>query len=330
MIDFELAFFETYKRQPTVLEKHNPVKLSAVRMCVPTVQLDEMQKQESEALVRFPRIYDANGHLYYGGDQQWYPRKTQQMGGCGPVAAVNTLAAYSVGKHAVLKAFNLPPMVDGKIKKDDYITLMQDVYKAMGTMELPIANIAADALHKKGKTVPAWLTASFGQQAAGFVYGTLKYALQRGIYLSYRAFPLAYANKEEALRFIKQSLATGCPVTMLTGWNRHPLRMYKNGPERPPVALEKGVASHFVNIVGVQAFGDSIHILVSTWGQLGIIPYNALYKSWQSPKAAGACLFAFWGSKSKELTKKQMHTAYVLLPKLVLSTVKKTAQNILA
>lgn len=83
-----------------------------------------------------PEINDLNEILigikddtftYYGGNQHWYPSKSHQMSGCGPVAAANITAHLAINFPDKYQA--LYPYTSPTYTKKDFIAHMVEVRK---------------------------------------------------------------------------------------------------------------------------------------------------------------------------------------------------------
>lgn len=317
------AFEKCLHKPPTETERKDPYWIAWLRRKEKAVELTLKERQKSEVLAYFPLIRKKEEAYtqFWGGAQSWYPRVTQRQAGCSAVAAANILATAAAQHKEIAEKLSLHFLQDGRIDQNEFIKLMEQCYRRIGTFEVPVWNKVADRNEKDKTFVPA----SFGQQAAGFVLGTLKLAKQKGIYLSYDALPAAYLGYKQGLQFIRENLGAGHPVALLTTWNRHPLEIHWTGYSRAATPLKKGMKSHFVTVVGIRSTGlhGAPELLVSSWGKIGSVPYDKLYKSWQSPLAMGAGLFSF-SIAGKSESEKAIIKAYTLLPQMMAKTVTGT------
>lgn len=310
-ISYEQAFAAQYGRPPRAAERLDPYWIGEVRRGTPEFVPTKAQQRLSEVTAFFPRIAAPQGGTWFGGDQGWYARKAQRHAGCGPVSAVNTLACLAARQPEVAEALNLPFLPDGNFKQRDFEVFMENVYRAVGTFEVPLVRTVAEK-SAKGKTL---IPPSLGREGSGVESALLRYAAKRGVNLCAHRFSTSYAGKKEALAFIRAGIAQGSPVTLLTLWNRHPLLVYWAGYGQPPKAQPKGMAKHFVSLVGVaQGAGGKPEILASSWGRVCRIDYDSLYQSWQSPKAFGTGMWYYTPTSDPEITKRQMLSAYGAVP----------------
>lgn len=221
---------------------------------------------------------------YYGGNQEWFPRNTQAQAGCGPVAGANVFLA--------LCAKN-PSCIRFSRQKNAVLALMEDVYHSMHTIEVPFLNLIYDRL-KRGHRFFKYIPASYGRGILGFTYGVLRHGKKLGMKLHPHVLPTLFCTKRRGLRFILDGLAKGGSVVLLTSHNRHPLTLYhSNTALKSPYPAKNGMKCHFVTITNVIKKGDSVTLVVSTWGRIATIDYNALAKSWKTPLALTSCLFYF-------------------------------------
>lgn len=316
-MDIKIAYGQTFGHPGTPAERRDPFRIAQLRRACPALQCSDTLRRASDVLLHFPRIA-AEGQTFFGGNQGWYGRKTQRMAGCGPVAGANIAACMAAQNAKVAEALGVRFAPDGRLAKANYLQLMQEVYRVMGTLEIPLVNLLADRIDapKRG------LISSFGQQAAGFALGVLRHAKKHGVYLQYTAEPAAWLCYNTGLQFIKNALAAGAPVALLTTFNRHPMQVYWQGYSAPPTPVERGMARHFVTLTGVryEPCANCPQLLASSWGRVCVIDYASLHKSWQSPKAFGAALLYFEKSAGPAETNRQIIAAHTLLAKLAAGT----------
>ena len=289
------------------------------------LDLTAAQKKQIAVIRYFPRIAEAGRADWFGGDQNWFKRKTQRYASCGPVAAANTLACFSAQVPAMASALGLSFLPDGRIDKAHYLAFMEQIYKTVGTMEVPVWRNLVEKYPKEKPFIPP----SLGRECSGFERGVLQHAAKHGVWLCAHHLLTSYVGKAEAMAFIQKGLQGGSPVTLLTLQNRHPLSVYWSGYEMPPKATEKGMSRHFVSVVGIRTKSPGeTELLVSSWGRICAIDFAALYKSWQSPRAFGSALMYFTKSANERLTLRQILSAYGMIPESLVKTASGAAKNI--
>lgn len=132
-------------------------------------------------------IYDSEKE-YYGGSQDWFPKKLHQLSGCGPVAAANITAYLSQtfsDKFMALYPFQ------GIIKKCDFIKHMVDVRKFV---------------------IPGIHGLTSVQQ---FADNTLSFAKDKGVCLIPHFLEDDTVSIEQAVDFISLPLSQKLPVAIL-------------------------------------------------------------------------------------------------------------------
>lgn len=262
-----------------------------------------------------PRIVGAEQrHVYYGGDQAWFPRNTAYKGGCGPICAANILTVYA-DKNPQYQA-NLGITIDEKhfIAQDEYLHMMKDIYKAMYPIEVPLTSNIYDKCSRSNK-VFRYLPATFGVTMAHFARGVMRYAASKNIYLQYRSRTTIFCSYTRGLTFIKLALANGYPVVLLTTNNKFPFVTH----ERPymTTGTTHKMARHFVTITDIKETDDAQGptLTITTWGKTGTIAYKDLYRSWNSIRSFGSTMLYFTPAKSKRVTKLSMYKTFTILLK---------------
>ncbi len=244
------------------------------------------------------------GESFYGGDQAWFESNTRAYAGCGPVAAANLLLCLT-GKHPDLNKKNFVLLLSNH--KEAFLDLMNDIYKTMGTLEVPVLNVIYDRCSRDNlffkKVAP-----NNGRSIWGFTKGVLRYAKNLGINLHSHTLPTAFCSYESGLRFIQSGLEQSGSVVLLTSFNRHPLTLFSGGCGEltKPYELKKGMKNHFATITG---FSDGNTLLLSTWGRISAVNYDSLYSSWQSRKAFDSALFYFTPAASADITDQDIKNA---------------------
>lgn len=261
----------------------------------------------------FPRIQNpaAPGAVpFFGGDQRWYSRYTRLYSGCGPVAAANMVTVHARGQGCA-RALGLPDNPTGLITYGDFLLLMDKSYMVMSSFEVPVLNRLMDARHEQAGRLRkdggaaqlaraarlqngpvSKLPPSFGNSLFTFVRGTKALGASFGLALSPAVFHTHLAPEKTALAFIRQQLAAGSPVALLTRFNHHPVALYPKGlgGQAVPSEIKR---PHFLTVAGLEENETGPALIVSTWGQAGRIPMAALAKSWRSPGAVMSALIAF-------------------------------------
>ncbi len=264
----------------------------------------------------------SSGTRYYGGDQEWYSSNTMAFAGCGSVAAANMLRALAYkypeefSKDSVSKEFDR--LREEELYKDDFTKFMGEIYKSMLVLELPVIRKIYD-LRKRGKK-PLNLPPSFGLSLNGFIRGTLKYAMRRGLKLHAHALPTAFCKYKKGLEFIKEGLNKSGSVVMMTSMNRHSLRLYrgKSGELTDGYEKDRGVRSHFMTITGIEEReGQAPLIKITTWGRVATVPYDELNRSWHSIAAFTSCLYYFTPAGSEAVVKADIRNSYGVTIKAV-------------
>jgi hypothetical protein len=132
-------------------------------------------------------IYDSETS-YYGGSQDWFPKKMHQLSGCGPVAAANITMYLAQAFPDKFK--NLYPY-EGTINKNDFVNHMVEIrnYVVPGLRGLT-------CVHK-------------------FVDNTLDFAQQKGISLTPHILEDDTAHMMEAVHYMHKALSMKLPVAIL-------------------------------------------------------------------------------------------------------------------
>ncbi len=260
-----------------------------------------------------PRIIGVESrYIYYGGDQAWYPRNTAYKGGCAPVCASNILAVLVDKFKQFQENFQLHIDDEHFVSQDEYLALMQKLYKFMHLREVPVLNAIYDGTSRSNKLF-SYLPTNLGTDISAFTRNVIKYALKHDVYLQYRSLSTPYCGYIRGLTFIKMALANGYPIA-LTITNR---KVYCNLMDRPymQTGSPRKIKKHFVTITDIKESSDSGSpiLTITTWGKTGTIAYTDLYKSWQSPLAFGSAMVYFTPTKSIHATKRALIQSYGIL-----------------
>lgn len=211
-----------------------------------------------------------NENEYYGGNQSWFMRNTQAHSGCGHIAALNSYLMLTKG---------FP------ISKSSYMNYMNEMYKTMGALEVPIFRRIYD-MNKNAKVFKV-IPPSFGQSTIGYILGMLRFSKKHSLNLKCHLLPSFMHSYKGGLRFIKKGLKENGAVTLLTARNRHPLTVYSalRSISSKPEDVKRGMRNHFVTITGIDTSTGKTRLVISTWGRIATIDYDALVRSWHRPGA---------------------------------------------
>jgi hypothetical protein len=132
-------------------------------------------------------IYDSE-KAYYGGSQDWFPKKLHQLSGCGPVAAAN-ITVY-LAKTFPDKYKTLYPS-QGNLHKKDFVEHMIEVRKYV---------------------IPGLRGLTSVHQ---FVDNTLTFAGKKGVLLKPHILDDDKVSMTEAVQYISQALAQRLPIAIL-------------------------------------------------------------------------------------------------------------------
>lgn len=146
--------------------------------------------------IRF-NIYDLE-NSYYGGSQNWFPKKFNKLSGCGPVAAAN-ITAYSAQMFPN-KYGNLYPY-KGIINKDDFIEHMIEIRKYVKPGIFGLTSVKQ------------------------FSDNVLAFAKQKDVSLTPHILDYNANSIDEAVNFILEALSQRLPVALLV--LKHPIKEFK-------------------------------------------------------------------------------------------------------
>jgi hypothetical protein len=132
-------------------------------------------------------IYDLES-VYYGGSQDWFPKKLHQLSGCGPIAAANITVYLSKTFPDKFKA--LYPF-EGIPNKKDFINHIVEVRKYV---------------------IPGLRGLTSVHQ---FVDNTLAFAAQKGVSLAPHILDDDTVSMLEAVQYISQALSQKLPIAIL-------------------------------------------------------------------------------------------------------------------
>lgn len=138
-----------------------------------------------------------NAFTYYGGDQGWYPSKSHQMSGCGPVAAANITAHLALSFPELYHALYPYPSTD--YLKEDFIAHMIHVRKYVKPKIFGLTSVKQ------------------------FSENVLSFAKSRGVELNPH-FVNEPSTADEGIDFILTALTQNLPVALLI--LTHPVREF--------------------------------------------------------------------------------------------------------
>jgi hypothetical protein len=142
-------------------------------------------------------IYDSE-IAYYGGNQYWFPKKFNQLSGCGPVAAANITAYLSqtfTGKYNSLYPYK------GIVNKKDFVEHMVQIRKYVK---------------------PGFFGLTSVKQ---FSDSVLAFSKNRGVSLVPHILDDNAASLQDAINFISEALYQKLPVAILV--LKHKLKEFK-------------------------------------------------------------------------------------------------------
>lgn len=216
----------------------------------------------------FVEIVDGN-ISYFGGDQEWFIRYTQDFGGCGPTAAANILGYMAMTKPELVSLYGYDI---NNVTKEDFAKFMEEVYKYVTPLEVPISSNLSD---KKGGQVGI---PSLGiTRLADFVNGVEKFARSRGINLK-AVWNNEKKTFESVVDYIRKGLKKDCPVALLNMFN--PVDMHWIDPVKN-ITYTQTYEQHWVTITGMTEYDEigEVTLEVSTWGGRATLSLTALFNN---------------------------------------------------
>jgi len=142
-------------------------------------------------------IYDSE-ISYYGGNQNWFPKKLHKLSGCGPVTAANITAYLS---QNFTDEYNTLYPYKGIVKKKDFILHMTAIRKYVkpGIFGLTSVQQFSDSI--------------------------LDFSKERGVSLIPNILDDNTASLKDAIDFIAKALSQRLPVAILV--LKHPLKEFR-------------------------------------------------------------------------------------------------------
>lgn len=266
---------------------------------------------------QFPRIENpdkrARQTSFFGGNQAWFQRRVAQLAGCGDVAAADCFATIAATRPRWALKLGLRHDKDGRIPYGVWMKFMDGVYDVMGSQQVPFLANQVNRQHSLAKTMKASgsetvrqkgeelekrrftnFPAAFGNSVLTYVLGVRRYAAMIHEEVDFFTKSTLFAGREDALLFIREGLAKGVPVVLLTSLNRHELHTY--GQDLSGEAtVGKNKEPHFMAITAVRqrpSDGET-ELVISNYGKVVGIPLENLWRSWRSPLAAAGVLTYF-------------------------------------
>ena len=135
---------------------------------------------------------------YYGGSQYWFPKKLNQLSGCGPVAAANItayLAQAFPDKYSALYPYK------GIVNKTDFIEHMVKIRKYVKPGIFGLTSVRQ------------------------FSDNVLAFSTKQGLSLMPHILDDKAASLQDALNFISKGLSQGLPVAILI--LKHPVKEFE-------------------------------------------------------------------------------------------------------
>ncbi|MCR4655108.1 MAG: hypothetical protein K5770_02595 [Lachnospiraceae bacterium] len=265
------------------------------------------------------------GARYYGGDQAWFERGSQNFAGCGVVASANALRALLCKYPGAYK------QAEGKLKllgnvvltRDEYTSVIKELYSKMLVAELPVVSQIYDRRKMPyGSKLLKVIPPSFGMSASSVVRGVLKYARKHGVLLHDAYLPALYTDYDRGLDFIRKGLFESGAVILMTSFNKHSLTLYRGkAGETKDIAATSFMKSHFATITDILYDDGEPVIKLSTWGRVATIPYKQLHESWQKRRAYVSSLIYFIPERSKARYRADMRKSASFTPVAAIKTV---------
>ncbi len=258
-----------------------------------------------------PKI-KSNGTISYGGNQSWFPRNSAYKGGCGPVSGANVLASLAYQYPHINRALSLPFKNDNTLIQSDYFVIMEELYRKMLVVEIPVLNKIYDNLSRRDK-IFSKLPINLGIGTCRFTAGLLRYGLEKKIFLKHFSLSTMFCSYEKGLNFIRFALEKNLPISLLTTNSSYSFTLYDT--ETLDNGSSRKMHKHFVTITGIVEPTDctSPELIISTWGKPGRISYDILYHSWQSPLSFGSAMIFFTPTKQKSTTYLSLLKSFTIL-----------------
>lgn len=190
----------------------------------------------------FLPIYNEDGTLDYGGDQNWFNSAIGKNGGCGTVAASNLLAYMAISNSKYKKLYNYPDL-----SKKNFIAHMNKVYNYVTPYSI------------FGVSLGVWPLSKFEN-------GVTNYAKDHEIELKGIHKNGAF-NKNNTSDYIRTALDNNLPVAMLIAINSK-LRNIEVTLPNGNNWIQNSFERHWVTITEIKTdnIAQKTTLKVSTWG----------------------------------------------------------------
>lgn len=142
-------------------------------------------------------IYDSE-ISYYGGSQNWFPKKFHKLSGCGPVAAANITAYLSKLNN---DKYNTLYPYKGIINKSDFTSHMVEIRKYVKPGIFGLTSVEQ------------------------FSDSVLTFSSDRGVSLDSHILAANADSIQDAINFIAQALSQKLPLAILV--LKHPIKEFK-------------------------------------------------------------------------------------------------------
>ena len=196
-------------------------------------------------------IYDSE-ISYYGGSQNWFPKKFNKISGCGPVAAANITAYLSQtfpDKYSALYPYN------GTINKKDFINHMVEIRKYVKPGIFGLTSVAQ------------------------FADNVLAFSKSRGLSLVPHILDDKSASIQDAINFILEALSQKLPLAILV--LKHPVKEFEEYTWHWMTIMDLKLSSE-----------DNIYyISVSTYGEHREINLDLLWNKRRAKHIIGLAYF---------------------------------------
>lgn len=169
----------------------------------------------------------------------------------------------------------------GVVPKEAYMRLLEAVYDALPSFELPFFHRAVDRGARKG-------ISTLGMPSPyRFAKRVVKFAAKKGVFLASRVLA-SPCTKESLLAFLKQGIRNGVPVALLKVFR--PASMTPADGEN---RREQRFHNHWVAVTGiVEEASGKVVLEVSSWGGRYFIDMERLFQNSRWSLTLSAVLFA--------------------------------------
>ena len=210
---------------------------------------------------------------YFGGSQRWLRTQNGKQGGCGTVTGANILAYLAMTQKNLRPLFRYP-----KLDMVHYVQHLEEVYHVLTPISL-------EQIHHR---LPVWLQKKMAPSLgipgiAFFSKRVCRFAVKRErnlqpVWVDRKGRPSHNTNlhlsMDKAVEYIREGLASGCPVAMLNGLNPRLKKIPYTG--RTGSQGEGNFQRHWVTITGLYSDVESGDILleVASWGYKALLSFQ--------------------------------------------------------